>query len=165
MNEVLGTCVNIHVLLLRKRSCRKRTRLVVPSSSISHSEKQTFNDHRQVQIENHRSNDVVSGNPVPSLIEVGEVTVKQLAQKCTSLALEVGIHEEEEEAGVEELADEHVLGDVGRLLRLSVTPDDLETPDHQLLDDNVDQNDELIAKVVRPEGCIRVFEKGLTNWR
>ena len=67
---------------------------VIPSASVSDPVKQTLYDDGQVQVENHRSHDVISGNPIPRLIEVSEITMKHLAQKRTSLTLEVGIYEE-----------------------------------------------------------------------
>ena len=44
-----------------------------------------------------------------------------------------------------------------------MAPNDLETPNHELFDDHVDQDDELVAKVVRQERCISFLEKGLAN--
>ena len=76
--------------------------------------------------------------------------MKHLTQKI-SLTLEVGIYEEKKKTSVEKLADKHVLGDISLLFRLCVETYESKTHNYKLPDHHVDQNDEIIAKVVCQE--------------
>ena len=163
--------MNIYVLLLRRAFRCGLVAVIIASitqdEELSETNPNEFVEKWEINVDDHGAYDIVTGYAIPFLIEIRVLSVEDIFGKRVAvlgeLAIEIGIHEEQEEACVHDITDEDISSDDGVLARFCGAANVHKQIIYDQFDYHVSDNDQIITTILRNRGYVSIFDIVPTN--
>lgn len=149
----MWTSMDIDVLLLGRAFGWFYIRVVIVSinqdKQLSETNSNKFVKKREVDVNDHGTDYVVTGHAVPCLVEVSLLSIEYIFSKrvscCCELTFEISVYEQKEETSVEDVTNENVPCNDRILTRFCGAANKLEQWVNYQFDYHISNNDKIVA--------------------